>query len=209
MYDVPQGLSALTFSADGAVLAVAYLGQLPAPSIIDFWISSRWHITQTLQLESAIQIAFSPDGRFFAASPDRYAIRVWDLKDGAWLWNFPTSFTGAVSALAFSPFGNYLASGHYDGMVRLWNMDNGEMLVEFQAPGVVECLAFSPDGSLIASGSSFSSSAVRIWEVASGQLLRHLEGHQAGVTRLLFSPHGDYLVSASYDGMMRVWGLWP
>lgn len=209
MYDVPLGLSALSFSPDGAILAVAYPGLLPSPSTIDFWISSRWQISNTLQTESAIHITFSPDGRFFAASPHRYALKVWDLKEGELLWDLPTSFTGAVSALAFSPFGNYLASGHYDGVVRLWNMDNGELVVSFQAQGVVESLAFSPDGSLIASGSSFSSSAVRIWGIATGQLLRELEGHQGGVTRLLFSPNGNYLVSASYDGMLRLWGIWP
>jgi WD40 repeat protein len=36
-----------------------------------------------------------------------------------------------------------------------------------------------------------------------------LDGHTKGVTHVLFSPDSQYLVSASYDGLIRLWGIRP
>jgi WD40 repeat protein len=41
------------------------------------------------------------------------------------------------------------------------------------------------------------------------QMLRTLEGHAHGVDNLTFSPDGQVLVSASFDGAVRLWGVRP
>jgi WD40 repeat protein len=156
-----------------------------------------------------LNVAFSPDGGFVAYSPDRYAIRVRDLREGTLLYTFHTSFTGAVNTLAFAPDGGVLASGHYDGVIRLWDLRTGGEMLAFPTGAVVQSLAYSPDGSLLATGGSFEDHQVRLWSAGSGALLRSLEGHTSAVTRLLFSPSGDYLVSASHDGTILLWGIRP
>ena len=159
--------------------------------------------------DAGVTIALAPAGGFVASVPYRYAIGLWRLRDGKLLNTLYTSFTGAVSSLAFNPAGNLLATGHYDGAIRIWDIGSGQAVVTMQTEGVVQSLAFSPDGSLLASGSSYQDSAVRLWKSADGTLLRTLEGHTAGVEYLLFSPAGGYLVSASYDGSLRLWGIRP
>jgi small GTP-binding protein len=46
---------------------------------------------------------------------------------------------------------------------------------------------------------------VRLWEASSGQVLRTLEGHQASVWSVAWSPDGRHLASGSYDSDWRLW----
>lgn len=67
----------------------------------------------------------------------------------------------------------------------------------------VSAVAFSPDGALIASGSE--DHMVRVWHVATGRLIRRLEGHSSAVTAVAFSPDGSTIASASNDRTVRLW----
>jgi WD40 repeat protein len=209
IYAETRAISSLAFTPDSKFLAVAFSGTDPDQNTVDFFNTHTWEITRTMQTGAVLNIAIAPAGGILASVPDRYAIRLWRLKDGALLDTLYTSFSGAVSSMAFDPAGNMLATGHYDGAIRLWDIGSGKAVITMQTQGVVQSLAFSPDGSLLATGSSYQDSAVRLWKTADGALLRTLEGHTAGVEYLTFSPAGQYLVSASYDGSVRLWGNRP
>lgn len=64
-------------------------------------------------------------------------------------------------------------------------------------------LAWSPDGRSIASGSY--DRTVRIWDAASGECLRTLNGHTQGVDAVAWSPDGSLFASASLDMTVRLW----
>jgi WD40 repeat protein len=209
IYAETRAISSLAFTPDSNLLAVAFSSTDPDQNTVEFFNTRSWEITRTMQTGAVLNIAIAPAGGILASEPDRYAIRLWRLKDGMLLDTLYTSFSGAVSSMAFNPAGNMLATGHYDGAIRLWDIGSGKAVVTMQTEGVVQSLAFSPDGSLLATGSSYQDSAVRLWNTADGALLRTLEGHTTGVEYLIFSPEGQYLVSASYDGSVRLWGNRP
>lgn len=69
--------------------------------------------------------------------------------------------------------------------------------------GAVRSVAFSPDGKTIASGSD--DKTVKIWDAATGTILRSLRGHSGTVTSVFFSPDGKTLISSGKDKTVRVW----
>lgn len=209
MYGTTRGLVDMAFAPDNEYFAAAYASPISSQNGLDLWLPYSWTISTTLQTGILQSVAFSPDGRFLAVSPNRYDVRIFDLVDEIWLAKIPTSFTGAVNTMVFSPDGVSLATGHYDGLVNVWDFRTGARLLSFSTQEVIQSLAFSPDGRLIATGGSFQNSFVRLWSAGSGTLLRTLEGHTAGVTNLIFSPNRQFLVSASYDGVLRLWGIRP
>ena len=69
--------------------------------------------------------------------------------------------------------------------------------------GSVYCVTFDPTGRMLASGSG--DNTIKLWEVASGKLLRTLVGHINPIVSIAFDPLGRTLASASEDSRVRVW----
>ncbi len=61
----------------------------------------------------------------------------------------------------------------------------------------------SPDNQILVT-SSFDHTA-RVWDVASGNLIRTLKGHQDGLNYAAFSPDGQQIVTASNDLTAMIW----
>ncbi len=69
--------------------------------------------------------------------------------------------------------------------------------------GAVCSVAFSPDGKILASGGD--DGLVKLWDVATGNLLRVLLRHTKSVYSVAFSPDGKMLASGSLDNTITVW----
>ena len=67
----------------------------------------------------------------------------------------------------------------------------------------VHAVTFRPDGRVVASGSA--DLTIKIWETATGALLRTLSGHYQRVRALAFSGDGRRLISSADDRQLILW----
>jgi WD40 repeat protein len=164
--------------------------------------------------EAARLLRFAPDGKSLAVARG----------DEVWLWDVATGRlervldeTDRVHAMAFAPDGTTLATGDYCGRIRLWDPATGREIRQFgDHPEVagealyVMSLAFLPDGKTIAAAmvaEGDTNPSLRLFDLATGQVRRRLEGHTNSVHAFAIAPDGKTMASASADGTTLVWDL--
>jgi WD40 repeat protein len=91
--------------------------------------------------------------------------------------------------------------------VDLWTVGTGKVAVLTSLPTAVRSLAFSRDGTMLVTVGHDTS--VRLWNVATRQLVAVLSGDTEQVNDAVFGPNDQTLITASGDATARVWDLNP
>ncbi|WP_437994096.1 TIR domain-containing protein [Sorangium sp. So ce145] len=86
--------------------------------------------------------------------------------------------------------------------VRIWTAE--ERTLSGHSNWVYAC-TISPDGQRVVSASG--DKTLKVWDLATGQLLSTLEGHPEQINACAISPDGQRVVSASGDKTLKVWDL--
>ena len=209
--DTATRIISVAFAPDSRTLAAGSGGAEGRAPTINLWDAAGGQFLRTLpaQHSGAVHsLVFSPDGSLLAAGDEQ--VRLWGVADGALVRTLsPQTEAELAFSLAFSPDGTTLAAGTGDSAVRLWRVADGALLyalVGHAAAGYVQSIAFSPDGRLLAAGLS-ASSAVQVWRIPEGTLVRTPEGPPGGVGGVAFSPDGAFLAWGAADGTVCAWHL--
>jgi WD40 repeat protein len=156
-------------------------------------------------------VAFSPDGKRLAFGGTGNAVRVIDLegqppREQTWKHSGPEAI---VESLAFSPDGKLLACAKGNGPILLWDVAAGSELRPLPSPDLrVARIAFSPDGTLLASAGENRGAFVRLWKVATGQVLFSSRPPGTWMAwEVAFSPDGKTLAAGLESGDVHLFDV--
>jgi WD40 repeat protein len=220
-----QAVTALAFSPDGRLLAVAgdggvllrdattgmqvhkLAGSESPPTVVRAAIHGPH--------EGITSLAFAPDGRIVAGGDSTGRIRLWNVADGSVVRELtaPPGAPAAVRWLAYAPDGRALAAADFGGPVALW--DTAADRVRLLTAGGngsrsrTATLAFTADGSRLVLISH--SLAATVWDVTTGEpgtdpafRTEGVETGAEGADTVAFDPRGRTVAVGEFGSLRLV-----
>ena len=148
-------------------------------------------------------VTFSPDGRSVASGGHDRTVRLFDVESGALAWA-ASDHEKKVGSLAFSPDGRILVT--CDGALTFRDVESGRAIDRWARSelGDLGKPAFLPGGERLAAY-GWEDRTIRVFDVATREILSTLHGHEEPVVGLAVSPDGSRIASACHDGSVKLW----
>lgn len=197
--------SSVTWSQDGQWLALGSWDGFVAMWHAPFEGEPRMLKLPDEGIYNAVNsVAISPDGKLVACGSKDRTARIWSTGDGEPLATL-RDHGGFVLKVEFSPDGRFLASGAEDALVRLWNTGDWKLRATLRGhTQAIAALAWTATGDrlLTADGGG----GIHTWDPHYphyGDLSQKYE--RTAIYTAQFSPTGEEIASAAYDGYIRIW----
>lgn len=215
----------LAFSADSnRILTAAFTPQTGG-------MVSLWDVRNGVEIQRFFGhtdvitgVSFLPDDRVISASWDQ-TLRVWDISTGIEVQRFEV-VEDRILTVSVSPDGEHVAAGtgNYggneinrsvesaaDASIWLIDLSNRTQVRSFTGSrDWLWSLDISHDGLYAVTGSGalqppFVDTEVRVWHISTGEIRHRLDGHTETVEGVAFSPDGQRIASAGWDGLVILW----
>jgi WD40 repeat protein len=200
-------------AVSGHITDKGQLATHPAVGIYDTISGKAVRLLERPAGQELGSVALTPDGKFLFSLSGDGKLRVVEVETDQELLQQQFPVDNTVRALAVSPDGKTLAlgSGANTSKLFLWNWQAAEEPRTLKAPPYCgHALTFSPNGKWLAE-CGYVEPTLRIWDVASGRVLRRLEppDHEPFWPQsLAFSPDGQQLAIWGWNNRRGVVHLW-
>ncbi|MCP4697778.1 MAG: WD40 repeat domain-containing protein [Gammaproteobacteria bacterium] len=212
-----DAVTTAVFSPDGQFLATA-----SEEGEVRLWKVRGGRLKKTLNghEDMVTQLRFSPpDGRFILTASEDGTVCLWKLDESECNKIRHSGDEGRLTDAAFSPDGSFVVAIREDGSSKLlWERPNDHLQEEkeegskgYQTDEVN--MPFSPDKRLLLTLLKDNTMALWSWHIEQSERggrfkarpVGLLKGHEDRITGYSFSPDGQFIVSASMDGTVRLW----
>ncbi|KAK4228900.1 meiotic recombination protein rec14 [Podospora fimiseda] len=157
-------------------------------------------------------VALSENEEYLACTTSDGRIQVWDLNAKQVIQTYETGARGGGSfamSVDLSRDGKFTASGHESGAVYVFNNDAGRMVYSLSGLAKpVRAVAFSPGCKRLAAAGN--AGIIALYDMQHGEHVGNLttpNARPAWITSLDWSDTGDYILSGSLDGKVKVWDV--
>lgn len=152
--------------------------------------------------ESLAALTFSDDGRLIGALGAAGKIAVWSFEKNDFLWVAP-SLTPSASTITFGPNCGCLVVGTSTGTLLVWSFDRKEPVI-LPASGKVTQAVIDRNGTLV-----FVTDDNKAWltSAPSWPAPQNIAQHDRTITSVAISPEGRLIVTASMDGIARLYDV--
>jgi WD40 repeat protein len=193
----------IAFSPDGKLLVAGHARKVELVET-----SGPRHLkTLSFELGDVRNVAFSPDGRYFAGVANRYSyanreIRLWDTRSRDLKWKIDLFGIPSLSAVAFTPSGTHLVVGRDN--ITFYDIETHEPVRVFESPLEGKSIldfAVSRDGRRIIA--AVDDQIVEYDE--RGEIRKQFKAHNGMLGRIGLSPDDSVLATTGMDYQLRCW----
>ncbi|WP_329172278.1 WD40 repeat domain-containing protein [Streptomyces sp. NBC_01477] len=150
------------------------------------------------QVDDVEMSAFHPTRELVATASRDHRLRVYDFSGN--LVHSCAGHTADVISVDWSADGSQLVTSSDDGTVKRWSSDTGELLEDIDLGGVeTDTIVIDGDGTIYAGNDEGQIIVIR------GEERTAVQGHDAGIKRLVLGSGRNLLVSLSYDRKLLLW----
>ncbi|MFB6603805.1 WD40 repeat domain-containing protein [Streptomyces noursei] len=150
------------------------------------------------QADDVEMSAFHPTREWIATASRDHNLRVYDFTGT--LVHCCVGHTADVISVDWSADGEQLVTSSDDGTVKRWSAATGALLEDIDLGGVeTDTIVSAPDGTLYAGNDGGQIVVIH------GADRTTVQGHDAGIKRLVLSAERSLLVSLSYDRKLLLW----
>jgi WD40 repeat protein len=199
------------------------------PKDITLWDVNTGQLIKTITPNNGVttkshsrddHFAYSPDGTKLATRNLNNEIEIWDtetgdlkstLQAGNWTFNLVFSSDGQYLASTESIADQVTSKKPDETKIKIWNVSTGQLVKTLENKLYVRDITFSPDGKQLAVASQpneiIDPAAIILWDIDSEEVVQTLSGHTMIMVRFEYLLEGRVLISSSYDGTIRIWGV--